>query len=532
MIKKQIKTIIAIVLVLCALFGSALLLKHFNIVDIFGSNDVQDDNADKPKYDEDGDLLGTSDRPFIYDTEKIELKDVSTIEIQNINAETGEKRNFRFYMDPIAENLILEGREMLSFDKEALSNLYMNTCYMLAIAKISNPTEDLKEYGLPNGKSDNWFIVTTADGEKKQIYIGDKIPTGGGYYCKSVDKPHIYIIDTMIESCVLAGPEAFIVPMLCTPFSQEKMYTVDNIRIIKDGELTVGFELALQDESTANDGTSYSHTMTYPGGYTVSQTVMDTIVTKLSNFTGTEVVTSDLFDLYNVKAEETDDGKETNDESVLDENKKLRETLEKYGLLKPSHEIHYTLDGETYRIIFGGKTEDGGSYYALNMSQMIVCTVACADVPFIDYNVIDFVDEYIFQMNIDNIASLKVTAKNIDETFELSGEKQELTVKRASNGETVDTKSFRQCYIDILLVRMEGAADVAEKAGETLSYTFTTRDGRVFEFKFYDISTTKLFYTVNGAGEFYVNRDSVSKVISDFQKLIGGETVVSEAMGG
>ncbi len=515
----------------------------YNLITGNQGDEESEEKSDRPEYDSDGDLLGIQGRPYIYDV--IPLSEVALIEIQNVDAESGEKQNFIFYMDPVAENLILAGREMLSFNKEKLSYLYVNTCNMLSMAKVDNPSEDLSQYGLANGVSDNWFKVTTADGQVKQVYIGDKLPTGAAYYCKSVDKPHIYVIDTMIEQCVLASPEDFIIPMLCPPIAQEKVYTVDNIKLISDGELKVNLMLAPDSSKNANDGVVFSHIMTYPGGYTVSQSEVDTILGKLANFRGTKVEEADLFGIYTVQddteeavneeaaenaAEETQTSEENAD--LSDEDIRLRETLEKYGLINPSREIQYTLDGETYRVLFGAKTPDAGSYYAINMSQMTICSVPCEDVAFLDYELIDFVDRYIFQMNIDNLSTVEVETKENHEVFELTGESSNLVVTKASDKQTVDTKTFRQFYIDVLLVTMTGSADIYDTSNEVLAYIFTTRDGRRYEYRFYDISTTKVYYTVNGVGEFYVNRDSVNKVINNFEMLLAGEKFMSEAIGG
>ncbi len=512
-----------------------------------GKEEVAEE-TDEPQYDKDGDLIGIQGRVYIYDV--IPLENVATIEIQNVDPENGNKRNFAFYMDPVAKNLILAGREMLSFDKEKLSYLYVNTCNMLTMAKVEDPSEDLSQYGLAGGVSDNWFKVTTADGEVKQVYIGDKLPTGAAYYCKSVDKPHIYVIDTMIEQCVLASPDDFIVPMLCPPIPQEKMYTVDNIKLVTDGELKVNLVLAPKDSVNSEDGVAFSHIMTYPGGYTVSQAEVDNIVLKLSNFQGTKVEEGDLFGIYSSSNEKPDE--ETADsaedtvseeaptetetaaetEELSEEDKKLKATLEKYGMINPSHEIHYTLDGKNYRVIFGKKTPDESAYYAMNMSQMTICSVPCEEVAFLDYELIDFVDEYIFQMNIDNLSTIEVKTKKAHEVFSLSGKGSELVVTKTSDGNVVDTKTFRQFYIDVLLVTMTGSADVYDTNNEVLAYIFTTRDGRKYEYRFYDISTTKVYYTVNGVGEFYVNRDSVNKVINNFNMLLAGEKFMSEAVGG
>ena len=165
------------------------------------------------------------------------------------------------------------------------------------------------------------------------------------------------------------------------------------------------------------------------------------------------------------------------------------------------------------------------------MSQLTICVVPCADVAFLDEDLISYVDEYIFQMNIDNLASVAVKTKKAQETFLLSGEGADLVVTKESDGKAIDTKTFRQFYIDVLLVTMSGRADVINKNNEVLVYTFTTRDGRVYEYRFYDISTTKVYYTVGGVGEFYVNRDKVNKVINNFNMLLAGEKFLSEALG-
>ena len=515
--KKQLILICVIVGAIAVLAATAFVLKHFGIVDIFGGdgeNEVTEEN--QPKYDADGDLLGVQDRPYIY--EVIPFEDVSTIEIQNINAKNGEKRNFSFYMDPVAENLILSGREMLPFDKEMLSYLYVNTCNMLAMAKVENPSEDLSQYGLAGGVSDNWFIVTTTSGEKKQIYIGDRFPTGAAYYCKSADKPHIYVIDTMIEKCVLTSPDSFIVPILCPPIPEEKIYTVQNVKIISDGELKINLDVAPEGNSNHEDGVAISHIMTYPGGYAVSQDKVGAILEKLAAFQGSAVVSSELLGM----PPETDSTKA---------GEIIRGILGEYGLIKPSHEIHYTLDGETHKVLFGKKTPDGSAYYAMNVARMTICTIPVSEVAFLEYELIDFVDEYIFQMSINHLTSVEVKTRNAHETFLLSGEKSDLTVKKQSDGEVIDTYTFRQFYIDVLLVTMVGEADSRDTSKEVLTYIFNTKDGKSYEYKFYDISTTKVFYTVDGVGEFYVNRDSVNKVIKNFDMLLAGESFVSEAIG-
>ena len=95
LLKRQLTLIGVIVGAVVVLLICAVVLKNLGIVNIFGNDEETSVKSDEPKYDEDGDLLGIQDRPYIYDI--IPQEKVATIEIQNVDAESGEKRNFSFY---------------------------------------------------------------------------------------------------------------------------------------------------------------------------------------------------------------------------------------------------------------------------------------------------------------------------------------------------------------------------------------------------------------------------------------------------
>ena len=138
-------------------------------------------------------------------------------------------------------------------------------------------------------------------------------------------------------------------------------------------------------------------------------------------------------------------------------------------------------------------------------------------------------DRYIFQMDINNIKSMTVQNRRHSETFLLEGENKDLKVTKKSNGEIVETNNFRQFYIDLLLINLEDYADAPAEPNEILSYRIESRDGREFRYNFYDLSTRKVYFTVNGEGQFYANRDIVERVATNLDKLIHGEKIVSQA---
>ncbi len=489
MIKKQLKTIIILAIAAIVLLAAYLLLKPV----LFPSEST---DIERAEYDKDGDRLGNSDRPYIYDV--IDRTEIATIAVHS------EKSDFSLRYDSVAGDFVLDGFEMLTLDEEKAAYLYVNTCNMLAMTKVENPSQDLSEYGLADGVSENYFTVKKLDGSENTVYVGNLLPTGAAFYCKSADKPHIYVIDTMVSDYVFIDPNSLILPMLAPPIDMQARYNIQDVKIIRDGELFVAFE-NITDEGEKEDY-SISHRIVHPEGYMTNQEYLDTILSKLCSFVGTQVVE------YNIPEEN------------------MQEILGKYGLVSPSCEIIYTLDGKEYRVVFGSKTEDASAVYALNLSQRIICEVPLADVPFVESDFIKFVDNYFFQMDIDNVQSIRVTSKMHDETFLLSGADDALSAKRASNGEAVDIESFKQFYIDILLMKLEDYASTPEVPAEILSYTITSKNGSVFEYRFYDLSTRKVFFTSNGVGKFYCNRDIVDNIIENLAKLLRGEKVVSSVL--
>lgn len=488
MIKKQLKTIIILAISILVLLVAYFLLKPV----LFPTQEAEV----KAEYDKDGDKLGNGDRPYIYDI--IERNEIATISVHS------QKGDFALRYDSVAGDFVLDGFEMLSLDEEKAAYLYVNTCNMLAITKVENASADLSEYGLPGGVSENYFTVKKLDGTENTIFVGSLLPTGAAFYCKSADKPYVYVIDTMVEQYVFIEPQTLVMPMIAPPIATQERYNIEDVKIIRNGKLFVSFENVTKDGE--KEDYSISHAITYPEGYMTDQEYLDTILSKLCSFVGTRVVE------YNIPED------------------KMKEIFEEYGFVSPSCEIIYTHGANEYRVIFGNKTEDTNEIYALNLGQKTICTVPVADVPFVECDFINFVDNYFFQMDIDDVESVRVTSKKHDETFILSGADDNLSVKRASDDEAVDVESFKQFYIDILLMKLEDYASTPEVPAEILSYTIIAKNGNVYEYRFYDLSTRKVFFTSNGVGQFYVNRDSVDNIIENLAKLIRGEKVVSSVL--
>jgi hypothetical protein len=189
----------------------------------------------------------------------------------------------------------------------------------------------------------------------------------------------------------------------------------------------------------------------------------------------------------------------------------------------------------TNAVWFSSMTEEG-QYYVYSWLFDVISVIDAASYPWLSYDIIDFIDRPVFQLNINNVAKIEIWGGEIGEEamksdFRLVGDAQELVVTEDLTGTVVDTQNFRQLYKTMLSIEIEDYTEDAstDESKCIASMRITTEAGVVTEYKFYAYATRRCFMTINGEGEFYVNRDMAAKLISDAKKVIAGITVNSDS---
>ena len=123
--------------------------------------------------------------------------------------------------------------------------------------------------------------------------------------------------------------------------------------------------------------------------------------------------------------------------------------------------------------------------------------------------------------NSEGNATLEVDAVAGDQTVHISND---------------NVYNFRQYYKSLLGVELQEYTPLTEEEKEALTsdpskllltFSYTTLDGEVSEYKFYQYSTRRAFVTLNGSGEFYTYVDMIEKVISDTEKVLVGMDINS-----
>ena len=461
-------------------------------------------------------VLGSQNRILMFNhTEKANIQ---SVEVHNTHG------TYTFYRDA-SDNFVIRDAENASYDKEMLSSLVVSSGYTLSMTRVSENCEDLSEYGLSKEDNPSYYTLTTTQGVTHTVYIGKPIPTGAGFYCSYEDRPAVYVLDATLASTLLADIRDLMTAILTYPVASTTYYTITNFDMTKNGEDFLHVDYLTDAERIQTASTSVWR-MVYPeGGYTPSSTNYDAMLQTFTNFTGNRVME------FNVLGDMASE--ELTDEQIA--------IFEKYDLTAPETTVSfdYTDPNAGYTVTnmvwFSSMTEEG-QYYVYSWLFDIISVIDAASNPWLSYDIIDFIDRPVFQMNINNVAKIEISGGELNEEkmsadFRLAGDGQELVVTEDRTGTVVDTQNFRQLYKTMLSIEIEDYTedDSTDEAKCIATMRITTESDIVTEYKFYAYATRRCFMTVNGEGEFYVNRDMAAKLISDAKKVIAGITVNSDS---
>lgn len=462
-------------------------------------------------------VLGTRNRILMFG--HVEKANIQSVEVHN------EHGTYTFYRDA-SDNFVIMDAEEMSYDKELLSSLVVSAGYTLSMTRVSENCEDMSEYGLSPEDDPAWYTLTTTSGITHTVYVGAPIPTGAGYYCSYEDRPAVYVLDSTLASTLLADVRDLMNAIITYPASPNNYYTITNFVMEKNGEtfLEVNY---LTDAERIQNASNSVWVMTYPeGGYTPSSVNYDGMLQTLASFVGNRVLEYNVLD--------TQEGEEITDEQLA--------LMNKYGLASPAATISFDYtDSEkgftvTNIVWFSALTEEG-TYYVYSWLFDLISEVDASSCPWLAYDIIDFIDTPVFQMNINNVSRVEIvsgpddTETGVDGNFRLEGEKQDLIVTEDNGNKVVDTENFRQLYKAMLSIEIGGYSENTERDEAKLLGTMcvTTDSGIRTEYRFYTTETRKCFMTINGEGEFFVMRDMVRKMLSDTKKVIEGIPVSADA---
>lgn len=476
-------------------------------------------------------------RPFVIDP-------VSSDRILSIDVEN-EFGGFRYYLGE-DDQYYFENAEFMFYDQntdftdeetgnptDVLSSLSMVDSlvslarYMLATEEVVGYDKtNLAAYGLEErGQA---AITLTYLNEKdepvsKTAFIGKPTVSGSGYYVMAEGREALYIVaDNYLSKCIFTDVKAYFLPRVALPASSTEYNDVKELVIKKKGNVFASLR-DLTDEEYKEAGELFTHVFTNPAGYYPSADNLQTLLETFVSFTGDEVIEYDI-------ARRLSDPEQK--DAVLDlfhhyslmdtDNRWIYELYYKYAdfdaTLYISEKLEVTSDQSAE------SDEKKYIYYIYSPDFDLIAEFDASKLKWVDWEILDLLDNHSFSVPIDNVSSMEFSFEDTYAKFSLQGEKENLKVT-SSNGVKVDTDNFRQLYKAVLFTTMDGYASKPEEADEILKLDILLRDGNEYHYVFYGMTARKAYYSLNGSGEFYINRDYVKQMMTACTDILEGKTV-------
>lgn len=468
----------------------------------------------------------------------IEMNSIKTVKVKNSYGEYTfiKAKDDEFY---IAEH------PQAPIGAEAATSFAVDAGYLVASRRVVDSCEDFSKYGLSESDDPATYTLTTVNDVKYTVYIGDMIPSGGGYYCRYEGRSAVYVVSSQLSSTVLAPATSMMSPLITYPMSQNAYLKIDNFIMRKNGEsfLYIKYDQQKADESASNQNIQSVYDMVYPGSYLVND----------DNYSGIVLASFTTFQGDRVLAAGT-----------LEEPLRLNEKLmAEYGfsdLENIPYEIMYnynkenedgTTELDTALVMFAPSGVDG-YYFAYSYEYDIIVLVSEDTVPYLEWDLLQYVSSAIYSKSILEVKNISVKADlrynlpgassssifKINESFdfkyvEKSNGNKDLECYAHSTGKTItgtqmSTNPIQSFYGSLLGIEIEGYAKEDDVDVSTLAeyacITVTYNDGKQNVYRFYRYGN-RCVYTLDGDSEFYVTLTSLDKVIIDAVNAAWGEAV-------
>ncbi len=502
---------------------------------------------------------------------KLERSEIASIRVVN------DKDSFAFVRDD-DDTFILEGYPGIAYNSGMFATLVTLTGYTSTLARLdlSNPdvaygfaANGYAEYGLPDNPEDGkkYFIITAKDGTTHKVLIGNEITSGAGYYVRYVGRDSVYVMkeieasenNSTFAATLLGTMEDFVTPLGVVPMNATSYFDVTNFtlsRVPEDfvssgGRLDQIIKFSYEPIETRR-GTFYAN-IPYVAqgdlsGYAVNSYHADDCLQNLQLMSPLRTVQINRPDV------------------PLDE----ATFAEKYGVAyvleftyNESRNSSQNVTSKYDQIVWISPMTEYGTYYLFAEIYDMVVEVSRSDLEFLEWSSFEWISADIFSGNIgfceeitisgktgtaegltdvtfarfllDNSASSKEESSNgMIDTSKLRVIAEYLRGSENARVELTDTTPFRQFYQTLIYSSLSGYAQALseeqmnayrESGDDGADIIITMRfnaDGKTITrtYRFYHYANRQSFMTLNGKGEFYMERARTTKIFNDLGRVL------------
>lgn len=444
--------------------------------------------------------------------------------------------------DDDASFYVLEHGKLAPIKGETVLSVILAAGHTVVSQRVEENAQNFAQYGLAPENNPIKVIVETKTGEKSIFYIGNLVPTQGGYYCRVEGRSVVYILSAENISILTGSSESLLNPILGLQVDPTSSQMMDTFVLTKNGQTFVKIDYV---ENNSDDIVKSSYKMIYPAKYVVNDDNFGAdLLTRLGTVAGYMVV-------------KAGDG---TSEGSLYKNTDLMAQFGFYDVDNPPFDIYYEYDGVPNYVMFTEAGNDG-YYYAYSMIYDMIILVEKSTVDFLEWDLLQFVNPKLFIEYIGDVSSISISGKpvykdqndndvayDIDKkiTYEFDADDElHCKVIDNKNGGIVqqtfiglDTSNpAHGLYMIALSLYIDGYAseDIQnfkpDAATEYARFTveFNKPEGKdeapsPLTYVFYRFGGD-CYFTIDGEGDFYVKTATVDKLLKNLIRAAAGQPV-------
>ncbi len=434
-------------------------------------------------------------RPFIF--KEIPLDEVSKVIVSN------ESGTFTVYQS--SGNFFVEGAEKNLYNSSALSTLVLNARYMLSNGYVESEAS-LESFGLEEGNEKATVTIVDKSGNSNVVHVGNQTDNGKYYYAKHADKDMIYLMTSF--DVFMNDKNSLLNPIVVRTLETQQRNYLDSFTLTKNEKEFLSC-VRIPDEERVGVYVNQLHKLVYPQPeHVLNTTTLYDMFEMSGGLSGTYVVETGVSEMENKD-----------------------EVLQNYGLLQPSARVDYSYNGNSYSFSVGYANEYG-EYYVYSPYQDTIVTVSASELAFLNYDIIDFYQNNVFQYSIDFVSEIEVIHGESSVTYVLNDTGKALTVKEKNSGKNIDVSSFRQFYISLLNVTIGGystiGGDEAKELKHELGFNVKLHTGEKMIYEFYSESPVSCYMIADGNGGFKTDRRYIDDIVEKSDMLMNGVTIESQ----
>lgn len=391
-------------------------------------------------------------------------------------------------LDRKNDKFVPEYQYPIQLDDGAIGRVTSDVVNVYANRIVEESPTDLAKYGLANPAGT--VEATLKDGKTLGYKIGNKTPSGDGYYFQKDGEKRVVIVGSYAVQPLLFSLNDIRDTSLPSPDTKKLEY----LKMVTQKHT---IEIIPTPKDMKSEEANLS-TMVMIQPYKVPRPVASD---KLSNL---------MKDLSGFSID-----------TFVNDNPS---NLAQYGL-SPAKEHLVVKDDKTTLDLLIGDSAPSGGVYAKTPSSPGVFTIT-NDLSFMDTTPFDLVDKFALIINIDKVDKMQIVTpgKTYNATITRTGSGKDQKATYTLDGKDIKEDYFKHFYQDAIgiLYDAENPAPTPGKPAITISYTLNTDGNPTLSVNFVPFNDN--FYQVyrNGISEFLVTRQQMQGVISAAQTTVQG----------